>query len=286
MGINLSKVNFAYSYPKKKLPPRYVLKDINLNIKPNGEFITLLGESGSGKSTLVQLFNGLLLSAEGEVLVFGKNLIKDKKMKLKDVRKKVGLVFQFPEYQLFEETVLKDVEFGPKNFGMENYTELAKEALSVVGITEELFDRNPYALSGGQMRKVAIAGILASNPDILVFDEPTVGLDPIGKQELITLMKELNEKHNKTIILITHDMDVVGETAKRIIVLKDGTIACDSSKDELFKNDDIMEKFSLDYPTSVKILIELKKKFNIELNELQYTIEDAYTELSKVLGNE
>ena len=286
MGINLSKVNFAYNYPKKKIPPRYVLKDINLNIKPNGEFITLLGESGSGKSTLVQLYNGLLLSAEGEVLVFGKNLIKDKKMKLKDVRKKVGLVFQFPEYQLFEETVLKDVEFGPKNFGMENYTELAKEALSVVGITEELFDRNPYALSGGQMRKVAIAGILASNPDILVFDEPTVGLDPIGKQELITLMKELNEKHNKTIILITHDMDVVGETAKRIIVLKDGTIACDSSKDELFKNDDIMEKFSLDYPTSVKILKEIKKKFNIELDEYQYSINDVYEELKKVYGNE
>lgn len=286
MGINLSKVNFAYNYPKKKTPPRYVLKDINIEINETSEFIMLLGESGSGKSTLVQLFNGLLLSSEGDVLVFGKRICKQKNIKLKDVRKKVGLVFQFPEYQLFEETVLKDVEFGPRNFGLDNPTLLAKEALSVVGIDESLYNRNPYALSGGQMRKVAIAGILASNPDILIFDEPTVGLDPAGKKELINLLKELNEKHNKTIILITHDMDVVGEAAKRIVILREGRIVFDDVKDNLFKNDDIMGKYSLDYPSTVKTMKEIKKKFNIELNELQYTVDDAYKELLKVLGNE
>ena len=133
MGINLSKVNFAYNYPKKKLPPKYILKDINLEISSQDEFITLLGESGAGKSTLVQLFNGLLLSSEGDVSVFNKKISNVKKIKMKETRKKVGLVFQFPEYQLFEETVLKDVSFGPKNFGLDNPLELAKEALKVVG---------------------------------------------------------------------------------------------------------------------------------------------------------
>ena len=286
MAINLREVNFTYSYPKKNMPPRYILKDINLTINVQDEFITLLGESGAGKSTLVQLFNGLLLSSEGEVLVFDKKLSNTKKNKLKDTRKKVGLVFQFPEYQLFDETVLKDVSFGPKNFGLEKPEELAKEALRVVGIDETLHERNPFTLSGGQMRRVAIAGILASNPDILVFDEPTVGLDPAAKKELLMLLKKLNEEHHKSIVLITHDMDVVGEVSKRVIVLNKGMIAYDGDKDTLFRNQDLMEKHSLDYPNTVKMLLEIKKKLNVELNELQYTVTDAYTELKKVLGDE
>ena len=286
MGINLEKVNFTYNYPKKKTPPRYILKDINLSINSQDEFVTLLGESGAGKSTLGQLFNGLLLSSEGEVLVFDKKLSNTKKIKLKDTRKKVGLVFQFPEYQLFDETVLKDVSFGPKNFGLENPEELAKEALRVVGIDETLYERNPFTLSGGQMRRVAIAGNLASNPDILVFDEPTVGLDPASKKELLKLLKKLNEEHHKSIVLITHDMDVVGEVSKRVIVLNKGMIAYDGDKDTLFSNQDLMEKYSLDYPNTVTMLLEIKKKLNVELNELQYNVMDAYTELKKVLGDE
>ena len=286
MGINLKHVNFTYNYPKKKIPPKYILKDINLDINSQDEFVTLLGESGAGKSTLVQLFNGLLLSNEGEVLVFDRKLSNTKKIKLKETRKKVGLVFQFPEYQLFDETVLKDVSFGPKNFGLDNPEELAKEALHVVGIDETLYERNPFTLSGGQMRRVAIAGILASNPDILVFDEPTVGLDPASKKELLKLLKTLNEEHHKSIVLITHDMDVVGEVSKRVIVLNKGVIAYDGDKDTLFSNQDLMKNYSLDYPNTVKMLLEIKKKLNIELNELQYTVTDAYTELKKVLGNE
>ena len=286
MGINLSKVNFAYNYPKKKLPPKYILKDINLEISSQDEFITLLGESGAGKSTLVQLFNGLLLSSEGDVIVFNKKISNVKKIKMKETRKKVGLVFQFPEYQLFEETVLKDVSFGPKNFGLDNPLELAKEALKVVGIDESLYERNPFALSGGQMRKVAIAGILASNPDILVFDEPTVGLDPYAKKELLYLLKILNEEYHKTIILITHDMDVVGLVSKRVIVLSKGKIVFDGDKNTLFTDPNLMENYSLDYPGTVKVLLEIKNRLNLELNELQYTTLDAYTELKKVLGNE
>lgn len=286
MGINLSKVNFTYNYPKKKLPPKYILKDINLEINSSDEFITLLGESGAGKSTLVQLFNGLLLTNEGDVVVFGRKLQNNKKIKMKETRKKVGLVFQFPEYQLFEETILKDVAFGPKNFGLDNPIELAKEALKVVGIDEPLYERNPFTLSGGQMRRIAIAGILASNPDVLVFDEPTVGLDPRAKKELLKLLKTLNEEYHKSIVLITHDMDVVGEVSKRVVVLKDGKIAFDGEKNTLFSDQDLMKNFSLDYPATVKMLLEIKNKLNIELNELQYNTIDAYTELKKVLGDE
>ena len=286
MAINLSKVNYSYFYPKKNIPPKYILKDINFTIDSKDEFIMLLGESGAGKSTLVQLFNGLLLTNDGDVLVFDKRLSNDKKIKLKDTRKKVGLVFQFPEYQLFEENVLKDVAFGPKNFKMDNPIELAKEALSMVGLDESFYERSPFTLSGGQMRKVAIAGILASNPDILVFDEPTVGLDPIAKKELLELLVKLNEEYHKTIIFITHDMDVVGYVGKRILVLNDGSIVFDGTKDELFKNENLMEKYSIDYPNTVKMLRKVKCKFNVELDELKYTIDDVYLELEKVFGNE
>ena len=272
MAINLRQVKFHYGPLKKKTPPKYTLKDINIHIDSHDEFIALLGASGAGKSTLVQLFNGLLFASEGEVLVFDRLLIKNKKIKMKDTRKKVGLVFQFPECQLFDETVLKDVSYGPKNFGLSNPIELAKEALRVVGIDESIYERNPLTLSGGQMRKVAIAGILASNPDILVFDEPTVGLDPAGRNELLELFEKLNKEYHKSIILITHDMDVVGKVSKRVVVMKDGNIVFDDTKDKLFSDQNVMEKYSLDYPTTVKMLKEIKSKLNVDLNELQYTV--------------
>ena len=285
MAINLRDVKFAYHYPKKK-EPRYILKDINLNIEGQDEFIVVVGKSGAGKSTLVQLFNGLLLTNEGEVDIFGKKISNKKNISLKDVRKKVGLVFQFPEYQLFEETILKDVSFGPKNFGVSNYEEVAKRALNMVGIGEELYETSPFSLSGGQQRRVAIAGILASNPDVLVFDEPTVGLDPVGKQELLSLLKEINEVHHKTIIFITHDMEVVAEAAKRVIVLKNGSITFDGDKDCLFKNEEMLKEYSLDLPNVVKVLKRLKKELNLNINEYQYNIDDAYSELRRVLSNE
>jgi energy-coupling factor transport system ATP-binding protein len=286
MAINLKEVKFTYNTPKKKIAPKFILNDINLHIDSQDEFITLVGQSGAGKSTLVQLLNGLLLSNYGEVVVFDKTLSNNRKIKLKDTRKRVGLVFQFPEAQLFDETVLKDVSFGPKNFGLDNPVELAREALSVVGIDESLYETNPFNLSGGQMRRVAIAGILASNPDILVFDEPTVGLDPEGRKELLSLLKKLNEEYHKTIILVTHDMDIVASVAKRVIVLKSGMIAYDGDKTSLFKNDELLKECSLDYPNTIKILKEIKKKFNIELDEYQYSINDVYEELKKVYGNE
>ncbi len=286
MAINLSKVSFAYDSPKKNQLPRYVLKDINLSISDNHEFITIVGHTGSGKSTLVQLLNALLVTDIGTVEIFNNTISKSKKIKLKEIRQKVGLVFQFPEYQLFEENILKDVCFGPKNFKLDNYEKLAKESLNKVGLDESYYEKSPFTLSGGEKRKVAIAGILASNPDVLIFDEPTAGLDPIAKQNLMDLLVLLNKEYKKTIIIITHDMEIVGSISSRVILLDKGNIIFDGQKDDLFKNSDLVFKYNLDYPSTVKILKNIKEKLNIDINEYQYNIDDAYLELQRVLGDD
>lgn len=302
MGIKLSEVSFAYYVPKKlKHEINFTLKNVSIDINGNDEFIALVGHTGSGKSTLVQLLNALLLPSLGSVIVNDNNniyriekntefkkrkeLIKKPKIKfpLKPLRRYTGLVFQFPEYQLFEETVLKDISFGPKNFDNPNYLEKVKEVSSLLGI-EDLLDKSPFSLSGGQMRKVAIAGILASNPDILVFDEPTVGLDPLAKKELLILLSKLNKELHKSIILITHDMDVVSEYVKRCIVLKNGQVMFDGPKDELFKNDEIITNCNLGLPTIVSTLKGLEEKLNIGIDIYKYTIEDAYLEILKKSG--
>ena len=288
MGINFSKVNFSYYIPKKKVQIKYTLKDINLNISGNDEFITILGHTGSGKSTLVQLMNALNLPTDGEVEVFGTKITRKAKVLLKPVRQKVGLVFQFPEYQIFEESVIKDIEFGPKNFGLnqDKAHEAAIEAAKLVGLDDALLERSPFTLSGGQMRKVAISGIIASNPDILVLDEPTVGLDPFGKKELMSLLKKFNEEYHKTIVIITHDMEVVSRYSKRTIVLNHGNMLYDGPTSELFKNEDLKTKFNLDYPEIVKTMIALKKELNLEdLDVFQYNELDAYNDLARVLGD-
>lgn len=280
MGINFSNVGFKYDVKASN-----TLNDINLQIDKNNEFITILGHTGSGKSTLVQLMNALNLPTSGSVKVMDTVVEKDNKPLLKPIRKSVGLVFQFPEYQLFEETVLKDVMFAPKNFFKDekDAKERAIKISEIIGI-DDLLEKSPFSLSGGQMRKVAIAGVLASNPDILVLDEPTVGLDPIAKKELLELLKELNEKYHKTIIIITHDMDVVSEYIKRVIVLKQGNLMYDGPKSELFKNEELVEDCNLGLPSVVQLLKDIKKKLNIDIDEYQYNLNDAYQELVRKLG--
>lgn len=287
MAINLSKVSFAYQKPKKKEKANYALKDVNLKIDDKNEFITIVGHTGSGKSTLVQMLNCLLIPNEGFIDIDGKIISKknERKIKLKNVRKKVGLVFQFPEYQLFEETIIKDVMFGPKNFELDDVERRAREALKKVGIKEEMFEENPFNLSGGQMRRVAIAGILASDPDILIFDEPTVGLDPLGKRELLDLLKKLNEEDNKTIILVTHDMDVVGEVSKRVIVLDKGRVVYDGDKVTLFKNEEMVRNHSLSLPNYVAMLKEIRNRLNLDINIYKFSLNEAYLELKRVLGD-
>ena len=261
MGIQFKNVSHTY----KGIQSKYdAIMDVNLNIDGKGEFIAIVGHTGSGKSTLVQHMNALLVPTSGTVEVFNTVLPQPKKAKINHLRQKVGLVFQFPEYQLFEETIIKDIMFGPKNFkdSEEDALKKAKTAASLVGIPESLYEQSPFRISGGQMRRVAVAGILAMEPKILVLDEPTRGLDPKGRNEFMDMFKKIHEEENKTIVLITHDMDIVSEYAKRIIVMKDGYVVFDGKKEELFEHPNFID-FHLDFPTPIKILKHLNQTLGI-----------------------
>ena len=267
MAISLSKVSFAYGTPKKKVTPKYVLKDVNIDIDGEDEFITIVGHTGSGKSTLVQILNGLLLTSIGEVKVFGKKIGKNENTKLKDIRKRVGLVFQFPEYQLFEETIYKDIAFGPKNFGVkdEELEKVVKKSLELVGLDESYLEKSPFELSGGQKRRVAIAGILALDPDVLILDEPTAGLDPQGAIEMMELFKSLN-RLGKTIIIITHEMDFVLKYCDRVVVMKKANIISSTTPVEFFYNEELLKEVKIEEPLTItfaKKLLQKGMKLNI-----------------------
>lgn len=269
--IEFHNISFIYN---KKDPNRYdAIKNINFTLE-KGDFVALVGKTGSGKSTLVQTLNALLLPNEGYTRVedfyitqnkeLKKTLKKEHNLKGEDfkdysnLRKEVGIVFQFPEYQLFSDSVLKDVMFGPKNFGMkeEDAKEAAINALNSVGIDKSYFKRSPFELSGGEKRRVSIAGIIASNPSILILDEPTVGLDPNGKEEILNLIKKIHES-GKTIIVVTHDMDLVMNYAQKVVVLKDSKYIGMKTPKELFNSKDLTD-YSLEIPTFYKFKKLLK----------------------------
>lgn len=277
MGINFQNVTFKYV----KKASHNTLNEINIDINNEGEFIAILGHTGSGKSTLVQLMNALLTPTSGTINIYNQivtsNKRKNQKLKLKLIRTKVGLVFQFPEYQLFEDSVRKDILFGPKNFGM-NIDDAMKEVdkvIKLLNIPDEILDKSPFSISGGQMRKVAIAGILASNPQTLILDEPTVGLDPKSKFELMELLSKINQETNKTIIMVSHDMNVVCKYASRVIVLDNGNVMFDGKKDELFQNIDKLLKFNLGLPEAAKIALKLKEKGLISFDKIPLTKEEV-----------
>lgn len=271
MGINFQNVVFKYS----KKASKNILNNIDLTINKNDEFIMIVGETGSGKSTLVQHMNALLLPTSGQINIYDKVVKPKSKIKLKDIRSKIGLVFQFPEYQLFEDTVLKDISFGPKNFGCKKEEALkrAKEAAASTGVTEEMLEKSPFNLSGGQMRRVAIAGILASKPEILILDEPTVGLDPVGKEDLLKLLVNIQQETHQSIIMITHDMDNVARFAKRVIVMNSGNIVYDGNPQELFNNDELLDKYNLSLPECGKYAKGLKEKGLIDYKDIPLTKE-------------
>lgn len=281
--IIFKNVSFKYNKKSKK----NTLDNINLTINDKDEFITILGHTGSGKSTLVQLMNALLLPDSGELEVFGKTIKSKNNDKLSEIRKKVGLVFQFPEYQLFEETVIKDIIFGPVNFGKskEEATEIAKSTCKLLGIPEELYEKSPFNLSGGQMRRIAIAGILASEPDILILDEPTVGLDPKGRKEILELLQRIQSETHKTIILVTHDMNVVAKASKRVLVMKDGKLIKDTTPRELFSNVDELKEMNLDLPDVSKLAIKLKEAGLIKYNELPLLKEELLRVIKESKGD-
>lgn len=283
MGIRFQNVGFAYDKIASE-----TLKDVNLEINSQNEFITILGHTGSGKSTLVQLMNALNLPLEGMVEVAGIKIYPKNKELLKPVRRYVGLVFQFPEYQLFEETVIKDVMFGPKNFLGKNadVLEEAKLALKMVNLDPSLYDRSPFNLSGGQMRRVAIAGILASSPNVLVLDEPTVGLDPKGKVELLEMLVKIQKETSKTIIIITHDMNLVARYSKRCIVLDEGKIVFDGPKNEMFENEAFLDEHNLSLPDVSKLAKTLKNKGLIRYERLPLTKEELFEVITRGDKNE
>ena len=282
MGISFNEVSHYYSTSKKK---HYTVafENVNLNINKQGEFVSLVGKTGSGKSTLIQHINGLVLPTKGTVDVMGKTITPNKKKnpKMKEIRKQVGFVFQFPEYQLFEETVLKDIMFAPKNFGqtLEEAKESALEAARILKIDNDILEKSPFNLSGGQMRKVAIAGILAYNPDILLLDEPTRGLDPKTADEIMDLFYEIHKKYNKTIILISHDMNLVYKYSTRIVVMNDGVLTYDGDKVRLFK-DGIYKDNHLAKPDVLDMIDYLNEKMNYNLS---YDIYDEKMLIEKVV---
>lgn len=285
MGIRFNEVSHQYS-SLSKISASAIHK-ISLSINDTGEFIALIGHTGSGKTTLAKHMNALLFPTEGSMEIFGKTITKkrNKKIKYNDIRQNVGLVFQFPEYQLFEETVLKDVMFGPMNFHIEKEEaiRLSKEAIRLVGLDESYYDRNPYNLSGGEKKRVSIAGILAMDPKILVLDEPTSGLDPRGRQVLMDLFVDIHKKTDKTVIIITHDMDLLYQYFNRVIVMSDGQMLFDGSPEFLFKNDDFIKKY-LDYPNTIKVLRHLNQTHNLSLNVFQKTTSDVIKEIKRVVG--
>jgi energy-coupling factor transport system ATP-binding protein len=259
------------------------LDDVSLEIK-EGEFVALIGHTGSGKSTLIQHLNGLLKPSSGKIVIDDVE-ISGPKAKLSNIRKKVGLVFQYPEYQLFEETVEKDIRFGPTNLGLseEEIDNRVKRAMNIVGLDYELYkDKSPFELSGGQKRRVAIAGVVAMEPKILILDEPTAGLDPKGRDEILGKIKMLHKEYKMTIILVSHSMEDVAKVANRVIVMHKGKIILDGTPESVFKEIELLENVGLAAPQVTYLARKLKEKgFNISNNI--FTIDQAKRELLKLL---
>ena len=272
MGIILD--NVSYTYQEGTPFASAALSDVNLSIE-DGSYTAIIGHTGSGKSTILQLLNGLLVPTKGSVRVFDTLITSTSVNKqIRQIRKQVGLVFQFAENQIFEETVLKDVAFGPQNFGVSvgDAEAIAREKLALVGIDKSLFERSPFELSGGQMRRVAIAGILAMEPSILVLDEPTAGLDPIGRKELMTLFKKLHQD-GITIVLVTHLMDDVAEFADQVYVMEKGKLVKSGKPSLVFQNVEFMEKIQLGVPKITRFAQRLADR-GLSFKQLPITIEE------------
>lgn len=281
MSIILDHVN--YIYDEDTAMAHAALVDVNLNI-PSGQFIGLIGHTGSGKSTLIQHMNGLVKPTRGNVYYDGKD-INDSDYDKKNLRAKVGLVFQYPEHQLFETDCFKDVCFGPKNLGLpQKEVELrAYEALKQVGFDDEYFYQSPFDLSGGQKRRVAIAGVLAMKPEVLILDEPTAGLDPKGREDILGLISKLHDEMGITIILVSHSMEDVANYVDRIIVMNKGRVAFDDVPKEVFKHYKELEEIGLAAPQVTYVMQELKAA-GIDVDTQATTLEEAKREILKAFG--
>lgn len=280
MAIKVKNVN--YTYAEGTAYEMHALKDVNLDI-PDGQFVGLIGHTGSGKSTLVQHLNGLVRATSGHIYFNGKDIYGDG-FSMKELRSKVGLVFQYPEHQIFEIDVLTDVCFGPKNLGFskEEAEEKAKEALRMVGLGEEYYKRSPFELSGGQKRRVAIAGVLAMDPQVLILDEPTAGLDPRGRDEILDEISMLHREKGITIVLVSHSMEDVARYVDRIIVMNQGQVRFDGIPREVFRHCRELEEIGLAAPQVTYLMHELKAK-GADVDTDATTIEEAADAIEKWL---
>ena len=279
--MSMEMQHVSYVYETGTSYEQTALHDINLKIE-DGQLIGIIGHTGSGKSTLIQLMNGLIRASSGQVLFHGKNIY-DPDFKMKELRGKVGLVLQYPEYQLFETTVLRDAAFGPKNQGLseEEAVKKAQDALMTVGLTEQYWQMSPFELSGGQKRRAAIAGVLAMEPEVLILDEPTAGLDPRGRDELFAQIQKMHREKHMTVMLVSHSMEDVADYAQRIIVLDQGRILYDGTPREVFAHYKELEQAGLAAPQVTYLMHELQAR-GLPVNTDIITVEEAKKEILKL----
>jgi energy-coupling factor transport system ATP-binding protein len=284
MDISLKHVDYRY---QANTPfERLAIEDVSIDI-PSGVYMAIIGHTGSGKSTVLQHLNALLQPTKGTVEI-GEHQIKasQKNKNLKKIRQKVGIVFQFPEHQLFEETVEKDIIFGPLNFGVSEpeAKKRARLALKQVGLEEEILEKSPFDLSGGQMRRVAIAGVLAMEPDVIVLDEPTAGLDPRGRKEVMDMFFALHKERNLSTILVTHSMEDAARYADQIVIMQQGKVVKKGSPEEIFSAPTELVEMGLDVPEVVRFQLKLEEKLGMKLEKIFLTIDELSTAVTKVLS--
>ncbi len=282
MSIEVKNLNYVYM---KDTPfEKKALNDVSFKIN-DGEFIGLIGHTGSGKSTLIQHMNGLLKPESGQILVDGED-ISSKKIKLSDIRKKVGLIFQYPEYQLFEETVEKDIAFGPKNLGLsdDEIDKRVRRAMDLVELPFERFkDLSPFELSGGEKRKVSIAGIVAMEPKVLILDEPTAGLDPKSRMNILDNINKLHKEYKNTIILVSHNIDDIAEFSDRVLIMENGKNILFDTPINVFKNVELLQSIGLDVPQTILLIRELIKN-NFDIDDNIFKLEDVVCAIKLQLG--
>ncbi|MRH44864.1 energy-coupling factor ABC transporter ATP-binding protein [Aquibacillus halophilus] len=283
--MDISFKNVSYTYQPNTPFEHRAIHGLSFKIS-SGSFVAIVGHTGSGKSTLIQHLNGLLRPTIGQVTIGGFQLSSEKKLKqMKELRRRVGVVFQYPEHQLFEETVAKDIAFGPSNFGVdsEEISRRTLEAIKAVGLPEPLLERSPFDLSGGQMRRVAIAGVLAMNPEVLVLDEPTAGLDPRGQTEVMDMFYQLHQQKQLTTILVTHSMEDALHYADHVIILDHGTKYMEGKPEEVFVKKKELNKVQLDVPEVIQFLFKVEKKFGVRLTYHGQGLNEIANELHSII---
>lgn len=285
MEAILQVENLTHTYSAGTPFQRSAVEGMSLHVG-TGEFLGIIGHTGSGKSTLIQHLNGLLKPTSGRILLEGKDIWADPKS-IRSVRFRVGLVFQYPEYQLFEETVYKDIAFGPKNMGLtgEDIDRRVREAAAFVGLDAELLDKSPFELSGGQKRRVAIAGVIAMEPQVLVLDEPTAGLDPRGRDDILARIQEYHRVRNASVVLVSHSMEEIARNVDRIVVLSDGKVYMEGTPAQVFARSAELERVGLDVPQVTKVAAALKRR-GLSIDPAVYTVEALERQLLALKGGE